>query len=127
MKSSTKALLLSALVFPGAGHYSLKHYRHFAVIATLALGSLYFVFSKLMEQAEIIANKIQSGEIPLEVQAISTALHSQTFSGEVQQINMAFYALIFIWLYSIFDSYRLGLKLDKIKENEGTIKEIVKE
>jgi len=113
MKSSNKALLLSVLVFPGAGHYSLKKYRHSAAIASAAIFCLYIVFSKLMEKAQVIAEKIQAGEIALDVNAISAELHNHAFSGDIQQINYALAVLIFVWIFGIFDSYRLGLKRDK--------------
>jgi len=114
MKSSSKALLLSALVFPGAGHYSLKKNRHSVVIASTAMLCLYIVFSKIIEKAQEIAEKIQTGEIAIDIEAISQELHSHAFSGDIQQINLALAVLIFIWLWAIFDSYRLGLKQDKV-------------
>jgi len=114
MKSSSKALLLSALVFPGAGHYSLKKNRHSAVIASSAILCLYVIFSKIISKAQEIAEKIQAGEIAVDIEAISQEIHSHAFSGDIQQINFALAALIFIWLFSIFDSYRLGLKQDRI-------------
>ena len=113
MKNSTKALLLSALVFPGAGHYSLKKHLHSAIIASSALLCLYIILSILIDKAQLIAKQIQSGEITLDVEAISAELHNHAFSGDIQQINIALAILIFIWLFSIIDSYRLGLKTDK--------------
>jgi len=121
MKSSIKASLLSALIFPGVGHYSLKKYKTSTVIFISALVCLYITFSKLMEKAKIIAPKIQSGEIALDVGAISEVLKSQTFSGDIKQINFAVTALILIWLVGIVDSYRLGRIIDKkhatVKQN----------
>ncbi|MGL1957449.1 MAG: hypothetical protein OCD00_09065 [Colwellia sp.] len=113
MKSSSKAALLSALVFPGAGHYSLKKTLHSTIIASTALLCLYIILSTLIEKAQTIAEKIQTGEIILDVEAISAELHSHAFSGDIQRINIALSVLIFVWLFSIFDSYRLGLKTDK--------------
>jgi len=113
MKPSTKALLLSALVFPGAGHYSLKKNLPSAIIASSALLCLYIILSKLIDKAQLIAQQIQAGEIALDVEAISAELHSHAFSGDIKQINIAFSVLIFVWLFSIVDSYRLGRKKDK--------------
>lgn len=114
MKSSSKALLLSALVFPGVGHYSLNKNRHCAVIVSAAMVCLYIIFSKIISKAQEIAEKIQTGEIAIDIEAISQELHSHAFSGDIQQINFALAGLIFIWLFAIVDSYRLGLKQDKI-------------
>ncbi len=113
MKAANKALLMSALLFPGAGHYSLKKNIHFAILAGSAAICLYIIFSKLVEKAQLISEQLQSGEIAFDVEAISAELHSHAFSGDMQQINVAFAVLIFLWLFGIFDSYRLGIKKDK--------------
>lgn len=114
MKSSSKALLLSAFFFPGAGHYSLNKNVHSVIIASGSLFCLYIIFSKLIDKAQDIAEKIQAGEIAIDLEAISQELHSHAFSGEIQQINTALAVLIFIWVFAIIDSFRLGLKEDKI-------------
>ena len=119
MKSSMKASLLSALIFPGAGHYSLKKYKTSTFIFISAFVCLAIIFSKLMEKAKIITQKIQSGEIALDIEAISVLLQSQVFSGDIKQINLAVTAFFLIWLVGVVDSYRLGLAIDK---NDATVK-----
>ena len=107
MKISTKAALLSALVFPGLGHFHLKKYppaigffSAFAYLMSIVIGAL-------LERTEKISQQILSGEIPLEVSAISQALAEQ---GAGEQAGFTGYALLFIWLFSLLDAYRLGRK-----------------
>ena len=60
MKKSTKAALLSAFVFPGAGHMYLKRYIPGVVLVGASLVSIYYMISKTVESALQIFEKIQS-------------------------------------------------------------------
>jgi len=63
MKRSTKAVLLSAFVFPGAGHVFLKRYLAGVVLAGVALIALYVYVSGAVEQALKITDMIERGEL----------------------------------------------------------------
>ncbi len=108
MKKSVKAALLSALVYPGVGHFSLKKYAQGAVFSCAFSVPLYFLFSEIMSKAEHIAEQIQNGEIPLDIIAITEALSSSVMGVGAQELNIKMYALVFIWFVGIIDSYRLG-------------------
>lgn len=110
MKKSLKAALLSALVYPGIGHFFLKKYTQCAVFAVAFSVPLYFVFSEVMTKAERIAQQIQNGEIPLDITAISNAVTSATLAADTQEFNFNIYLLFIIWLIAIIDCYRLGQK-----------------
>jgi len=107
MKKATKVALLSAFVFPGCGHYVLKKYIHSLIIASVALYGVYIISTKLYARAEIISEKILSGEIAANVEAITAALANQPVA-EVQQINTATTVIIIAWLVGIADSYRIA-------------------
>ena len=109
MNKSTKAALLSALVFPGAGHFYLKKHITGAILAVAALGSLCLVVANMVEKAQQIADKILSGEVPLDVAAITELLSKQPVGAEAQIVNIAWVVLIISWLLGIVDSYRIGL------------------
>ena len=110
MKKSIKAALLSALVYPGTGHFFLKKYTSFALISLAFTVPLYFIFSEIMTKAQHIAEQIQKGEIPFNVSAILNAVHSSTLSADTQEINVKLYLLFIIWLIAMIDAYRLGVK-----------------
>jgi len=114
MNKATKAVLLSALVFPGAGHIFLK--KHLPAVGFIAAFAflLSIVVSALIERAEKISQKIVSGEIPLEINAISQALVEQS-ANSGQQTSFTAYALVFIWLFAMYDAYRLAKKTDPTK------------
>lgn len=106
-----KAALLSALVFPGCGHLLLKSYLKAALLAATAIACLYLLLSNIVEVAEGISVKIQTGEIPLEVAPITEAISNQLAGGSTQQINVSTFFLLFCWLVGIVDSYRVGRSL----------------
>ena len=113
MKKSTKALLLSALVFPGVGHIYLKKYLSGAVLVGASFAAVYYLMSKTLEKALEIAENIQSGDMPLDVEAITELVSKQSTVAEAQLVNIATATFIICWLIGIIDSYRAGSALDK--------------
>ncbi len=108
MNKSTKAALLSALVYPGIGHFFLKKYTVCVLFVTTFSVPLYFIIHEITAKAERIIEQIKNGEIPLDIAAISAALSSSTTGTDAQELNLKMYVLIFIWIIAIIDSYRLG-------------------
>lgn len=105
MKKSLKATLLSALVFPGAGHFFLKKHLSGSVLLGLFLVPVYLIFSEVMSKTDAVIMKIQTGEIPLDVAVISDVL-TRTVNSQV--LNIETNVLMIIWVIGIIDSYRLG-------------------
>ena len=58
MKKSTKAFLLSALVFPGAGHLSLKKFVPGFALLAVTLTSLYYVVTTAVDHAMKVIEQI---------------------------------------------------------------------
>ncbi|HEY7865493.1 MAG TPA: hypothetical protein VIC51_05775, partial [Psychromonas sp.] len=63
MNKAVKAVLLSAFIFPGAGHLLLKRYISAALLATTAFTATYLLVAKALENAMLIVDKIQRGEV----------------------------------------------------------------
>jgi hypothetical protein len=114
MSKSVKAALLSALVFPGAGHFYLKKHIRGMVLASITLVSLYFIISNVVERAQQIADKILRGEVQLDVTVIADLVSKQPTGADAEFLNYVWAALIISWLIGIADSYRLGRLQDKI-------------
>ncbi len=112
MKKSMKAALLSAFVFPGAGHFFLKKYTTGLLLVAAAFASLYLLISEMLEWVLQITNKIQQGEVQLNVAAITDLVSKQT-GTQAQLINIASTVLIVLWVIAILDSYRIGRIKDK--------------
>ena len=113
MSKATKAALLSALVFPGTGHFLLKRYITGVVLAATSFAALYLLIAKAVEKALLISEKIQSGEVQLDVAAITELISRQTTGPEAQLLNIATAVFVIAWLIGIIDSYRVGWGQDK--------------
>ncbi|MGB5671974.1 MAG: hypothetical protein WBM71_15640 [Sedimenticolaceae bacterium] len=113
MSRSTKAALLSALVFPGLGHFYLKRHVTGAILVTVALAALYLLISSAADTAMQITEQIQHGNVPLDVSALTKLIEQQPTGGEAQFMNAASTALLVSWLIGIVDSFRVGHAMDK--------------
>ena len=113
MNRSTKAVLLSALVFPGAGHLLLKKFILGFVLAGAAFVGLYFLIAGALANAWQIAEKIQSGEVPPDVGIIMELASQQATGAAAQPLNIALAVLCVSWLIGIADSYRVGRAQDQ--------------
>ena len=108
MKKSTKAALLSALVFPGVGHLYLKKYKSGLLLAGASFAAIYYLVGKAAERAVEISEKIQSGAVPLDAEAINELVSQQSGGADAQMMNMATIAFAICWVIGIVDAYRAG-------------------
>ncbi|MFA9420002.1 MAG: hypothetical protein ACERLB_07605 [Gammaproteobacteria bacterium] len=106
MTKPIKAVMLSALVFPGAGHLFLKKYVSGTVFAGITVASLYFIISRTVERALEIVDKIQRGEVQLDIAAITELVSKQP--ADANLLNFTWTVLIIAWVIAIGDSYRVG-------------------
>jgi hypothetical protein len=113
VKKSTKAVLLSAFIFPGIGHIFLKKYISGVMLAGVAFAALYYMTSKIVEKAFQITEKIQTGDVQLDVESITELVSKQSTVTDDQQLSIATVAFIICWLVGIIDSYRVGCLRDK--------------
>ena len=113
MKKSVKASLLSALIFPGLGHLSLKKYIPGSLILLTSVSSLYFVINDLITRALLITDQVSSGKIGNDVMSLMAAIEEQSARYDPQIMNIAISLYICSWIFGIIDSYRIGNILDK--------------
>ena len=114
MKRSTKAVLLSAFVFPGVGHLYLRQFVIGIVLSGGSAGSLYYIISSAVSKALEIAETIQSEGVPLDVDAIVSLVTEQSHGAESISLSIATIALIAFWVIGIVDLYRVGRVLEKV-------------
>ncbi len=116
MRRSTKAALLSGLVFPGVGHMALKNYRRGAPLLLAALIALWVLVDTAVERALSVVDRINSGDVPLEVGAISQAVADSAISANPLLTEAPVIVFTVCWLIGIVDSYRLGGARDQPHE-----------
>ncbi|MDB2705300.1 hypothetical protein N9Y67_02035 [Pseudomonadota bacterium] len=114
MKKSLKAALLSALVFPGFGHFFLKKPIQGLLLAVLATLCLYFLLTSIYDLAQQLSLQIQQGQIAMDLGSINQALSQQALQRESSSMNMPSFWFFALWLIGIFDSYRIGTEQDKL-------------
>ncbi len=103
MKRSTKAALLSALVFPGAGHLYLQKHTKALIYIVLGFISLYLFFNQLIEKAQALSDKVLSGKIPLNVDAIAQAAALESIQVDNNYVFLSTAIFLVIWLIAIID------------------------
>jgi len=115
MQKSTKAALLSALIFPGAGHMYLKKYVRGILLFAVSSLALYSLIAKTVESALQIVDKIQSSYVEPDVAALIELVAKQlTDTGHgVMSLDFALAIFTLCWLIGIIDSYRVGSVLEK--------------
>lgn len=116
MRMSLKAPLLSGLIFPGIGHMVLKQYLRGWVLILVTLVALAEVVSSAFQQAQIIVERINTGDIPIEPGALAEVASSATSSTQSLVDNIAVFVLAACWLVGIVDSCRLAIKQGQSNE-----------
>jgi hypothetical protein len=109
MKRTSKAALLSGLIFPGIGHMVLKQYLRGSVLMLSALVAFSVIVTRLFQQALTIVDRINSGDIPVETGAIAEMVSNSTNGADSLIQNISVIILGACWLIGIIDSYRLGI------------------
>lgn len=113
MKKSTKAVLLSALVFPGVGHLYLKKTLFGGLLAIASFVCIYDIMSKMMQNMQQMVDRMQSGYVPPDMTAMLELASSQTAGMEAHLSGTSAVIFVILWLVAVFDSYRVGVVLDK--------------
>lgn len=110
MNRAIKAVLLSALIFPGSGHLFLKKYVNAIVFISIFSIPLFLVIADVVNKTNHVIEEIEKGYIPLDAVAISEALSNIMTRTDTQSLNMQVYFMIAVWIIAIIDAYRLAKK-----------------
>jgi len=115
MKKATKAILFSALVFPGSGYFFLGKARYgwSCIIAVIAVIAVYMI--EAHSKAQAIAQKILNGEIPYSIAAVIKQIHLVPGTFEPTLLENLGYGLIGMWFISLIHCAVIGNKLDNIE------------
>nr|WP_315398469.1 DUF6677 family protein [uncultured Duganella sp.] len=106
MKPSTKAALVSALIFPGLGHLVLKRPMRgclFIVPALLAIG---FLLRTTLALASALVAEIDSGKLALDPLDILARIHASGVDNPAT--NAASLVILLCWVGSVADAFWLG-------------------
>jgi len=112
MRKSMKAAILSALAFPGVGHFALKKPIQGMLLSGISIVCLYFLLTTTIEIAQQLSVKVQSGELPMDVDKISEIISQQLVGSDDLRINMSLLIFVICWFVGIVDSFRIGWSRD---------------
>jgi TM2 domain-containing membrane protein YozV len=105
MSRSVNAVLLSALVLPGAGHLYLKHYARGIALIAFSLACLWVIVDRAMQLASTILEQFESAGGALDPGQVSDLVaRASNSSGS----SVATLVLAGCWLFGMVDAYRLG-------------------
>ena len=119
MRGTKKAVLLSALLFPGAGHYFLKQYLQAILLSAVACCGLYFLIVETVVRSQRIAEQILADEIAYDIATIAKLASTNSAGSDGQLLNAATTAVALAWLIGIVDTYRVGRRLDSQTTGEA--------
>lgn len=108
MSRSTTAVLLSALVLPGAGHLYLKHYPRGIALIAISLACLWIFVDRALQQASIVLDQVASEGGAVDVGRLSD-LVTQTSNGPGSLVvTAASLVLVGCWVIGVVDAYRIA-------------------
>lgn len=112
MNKPMKATLLSGLVYPGVGQLLYQAYwRALGLILVFSV-AVYFYVEEVVSKYQPILDKVKSGEVALNSQALVAEIAKNPIILDHQLVSTLTYILITCWLVGIVDAYRLGIKKD---------------
>lgn len=108
MDRSTKAALLSALVFPGAGQLFLKCHLRALLFFTPAAGAALYFSAAVMQPLLVIAREITTGAMPFDPFLIQQRVEQSRIDSLA--MNMAALVMLTTWICATIDAWIVGLK-----------------
>jgi hypothetical protein len=121
MKKSTTAGLLSAFVFPGAGHLYMKRFVPGMLLAGGAAWALYYLVSRLMSTALEITEALQRQGNTQDLDTVVNLVVERSQTAQSTSMGIASMALLVIWVIGFVDAYRLGRQQDRTSACSGQV------
>ena len=110
MSTAGFAVLLSALVAPGAGHFYLKHNGRGAALLASTLIAIATIALEASRQARAVIEKIEAEGGAIDVARITELVNQSLATADTAAVTVASYAIAACWLAGVVDSYRLAKK-----------------
>lgn len=113
MKKTNKAVLLSLMVFPGAGQIFLKRYVLGLVLILICSYCLYIMIATIWLVSETLSNDILSGKIQPNLSAIVAAVKNAMSLLTTPEMLKVKIIMGVCWVLSGIHAYWLGKKLEE--------------
>jgi len=119
MKNSIKGMLLSGLIFPGAGQIALRCYGRGAALIVIILAAFAAMVVKGTQIALTILGKIEAEGQIIDMQTISEAANRAVTASDSLIIQGCLLLIILCWIFAIVDAFLIGRKMDRQTSNGG--------
>jgi TM2 domain-containing membrane protein YozV len=107
LKASSKAALLSALIFPGVGQIYLKRYLRGLIPMVLVLTGLGVLVARATFRALEIIEKMQAAGGAIDMNVAANLAATSAASGDPYSSPIIL-GMFCCWTFSVIDAYMLG-------------------
>lgn len=116
MKVSTKSALFSAVIFPGAGYFTLGLKYRGCIYILISIIFILLLANDAHYKAEIMVNSIiQNNNFNIELEELLRQIRQIPSLYSANQYLAIYSGLGMTWLISIMDCYRLGKKKERTR------------
>ncbi|MFK5915430.1 MAG: hypothetical protein QM484_13745 [Woeseiaceae bacterium] len=112
MKQPIKAALLSALIFPGAGHIASGYKKKGWVIISATLIIFGLMVSELITKANKVVLQMQESGQAIDMEAITRVSQNLVQFSDNTFLNTLFILMMVFWVFVIIDAYRISYQQD---------------
>lgn len=106
MKPTIKAALMSALLFPGLGHFALKRGKRGCLFLVPCALAVLYVLRQVLALVSTLSDQVAAGTLPLDVQVLSDRVDAAV--NALPGMNVALLICVLCWAGSIADALWLG-------------------
>ena len=108
MTTTMKAILLSAFIFPGAGHLLLQRYQRACLFLLAAAIAIYYIFSTILAVTKKVLAEVELSSNNIDLEAINTLVNKQLASVTDTGLVITCVVLVVLWLAAIVDIIRIS-------------------
>ena len=120
MKISTKAALLSGLVFPGTGQIYLKRFLRGITIMVLTFSGIGVIVWMATVRALAVLEQMQNQLNQADMTTISNVALASSADHTSIYYKPVLLFILCCWLFSIIDAYRTGKKRKRSEKTQGS-------
>lgn len=123
MKPTTKAVIYSALIFPGLGLWSLGQRKRAAIFGIPAAAAVIYMLVGAWRIAQRIADQLAqeilaTGQVSLDIGSLLTQVRAAV--AEAPGLQDAQWIFLLSWILGIFSTYAVGKLQEQTKPTPDT-------
>lgn len=113
MRKSIKAPLFSLLLFPGTGHFVVRHWLRGLLFALPVLAACVFIVTYSVDKAFDTVDQILAGEVAADTASIEAALEAPPPEDTARLLDAATWLILACYIGAAVDAAVLGARIDR--------------